>query len=210
MTVPLAERGTATRLLLIRHTEPDAAALGRCCGRLDVQLGDAGRQHARALAAALSEPALAAVYASPLARALETARPVAAEHGLEPVACDALRELDFGDVDGLRFEEIAAGWPDVFRAWTETPETVCFPGGESLSALRARVLPAVAAHRARHEGEAIAVVAHAGVLRLVLAEALGLADGALFRLDQAYGGVSVVDWISGTPVVRLVNAVPSF
>jgi broad specificity phosphatase PhoE len=207
MTVPLAERGAATRLLLIRHAEPDAAALGRCCGRLDVPLGDAGRRHARALAEALREPALAAVYASPLARALETARPVAAAHGLAPVACDALRELDFGDVDGLRFEEIEAGWPDVFRAWTETPETVCFPGGESLGDLRARVLPAVAALRARHEGEAIAVVAHAGVLRVVLAEALGLADGALFRLDQAYGGVSVVDWISGAPVVRLVNAV---
>jgi broad specificity phosphatase PhoE len=203
----LPQQGAATRLVLVRHAEPDGAALGRVCGaRTDVPLGPAGRAHADRLATALSAEPLAAVYASPLTRALETALPLAHAHGLEPVLAEDLRELDFGEVDGLRFEEIETGHPELFRAWMDAPETVRFPGGESLDDLRARVLPAVARIRSRHGGEAAAVVAHAGVLRVVLADALGLTDGALFRLDQVHGGVSVVDWLGETPVVRVVNA----
>jgi broad specificity phosphatase PhoE len=88
----------------------------------------------------------------------------------------------------------------------DEPARVCFPGGEGLSDLRVRVLPALEQIRARHEREAVAVVAHGGVIRVVLAEALGLGDGALFRLDQAEGGVSVVDWLEGVPLVRVANA----
>jgi len=202
----LPPHGAATRLVLVRHAEPDGPALGRVCGRTDVPLGAAGRRRADALGVALAASPLAAVYASPLARALETARPIAAAQGLEPVTCDDLRELDFGDVDGLRFEEVETRYPELARAWTETPASVRFPGGESLADLRARVLPAVAAIRARHRAAAVAIVAHAGVLRVVLADALGLPDDAFFRLDQAHGGVSVVDWLADTPVVRVVNA----
>ena len=203
----LPQQGGATRLVLVRHAEPDGAALGRVCGaRTDVALGPEGRAHADRIAAMLSHQPLTAVYASPLTRALETARPLAHAHGLDPKVVDDLREFDFGEVDGLRFEEIEAGHPELVRAWTDAPETVRFPGGESLADLRARVLPTIAEIRARHDGEAVAVVAHAGVLRVVLGDALGLTDGALFRLDQAHGGVSVVDWLGGVPVVRVVNA----
>jgi broad specificity phosphatase PhoE len=202
----LPDLGGATRLVLVRHAEPDEPELGRVCGHTDVLLGPAGRRRAAALARALAAVPLAAVYASPLARALETARPVAAAHGLEPVVRPELRELDFGEVDGLRFEEIEAGFPKLVRAWADAPESVRFPGGESLADLRARALPAALAIRDAHPGGSAVVVAHAGVIRVVLADALGLPDGALFRLDQAHGGVSVVDWLDGTPLVRVVNA----
>jgi broad specificity phosphatase PhoE len=65
----------------------------------------------------------------------------------------------------------------------------------------------VAAIRERHEGQAVAVVAHGGVVRVVLAEALELPDRVFFRLDQPYGALSVVDWIEGVPVVRVAGAV---
>ncbi len=194
-----------TRLVLVRHAEPDQSALGRCYGRLDVPLSLAGRAQAEELGASLAGLSPAAVYASPLARALETARPIAAAFGLEPVVHDGLRELDFGELEGMRYEEIAAERPALFRAWMERPAEVRFPGGESLAELRARSLAAVDEIRDRHEGQIVAVVSHGGVLRVVLADALGLPDGALFRLHQAYGGVSVVDWVEGTPVVRAVN-----
>jgi broad specificity phosphatase PhoE len=88
----------------------------------------------------------------------------------------------------------------------DDPAQVRFPGGESLADLRARVLPALEQVRADHEGEAVAVVAHGGVIRVVVAEALGLDDSAIFRLDQAEGGVSVVDWLDGVPLLRAANA----
>jgi broad specificity phosphatase PhoE len=202
----LPDRGEAARLVLVRHAETEESGRGRCYGRLDVPLSPGGRGQAEELAAALAGLGLAAVYASPLVRALETARPIAAAQGLEPVVVEALRELHFGEVEGLRYDEIAAERPELFRAWMDDPAGVRFPGGESLADLRGRVLPAVAGIRARHERDAVAVVAHGGVIRVVLAEALGLADGALFRLDQAEGGVSVVDWLDGVPLVRAANA----
>lgn len=204
--LPLPDLGEATRLVLVRHAETEESARGRCYGRLDVPLSPRGLRQAEALGAALAELPLAAVYASPLARALDTARPIAAAQELDPVVLDALRELDFGEVEGLRYDEIEAQRPELFRAWMDDPAGVPFPGGESLGDLRARVLPAAAEIRARHVREAVAVVAHGGVIRIVLAEALGLADGALFRLDQAEGGVSVVDWLDGVPLVRTANA----
>jgi alpha-ribazole phosphatase len=203
----LPPQGGATRLLLVRHAETDRAMRGRCYGRLEVALSAEGRRQAEQLGAALAEVPLAAVCSSPLSRALETARAIAAARGLEPVAEDGLREIDFGELEGMAYEEIQAERPDVFQAWMETPTAVRFPGGESFSDLRSRVLAAVGSIRERHAGEAAAVVAHGGVVRVVLADALGLADGAVFRLDQAYGGVSVVDWVGGAPVVRVVNAV---
>jgi len=205
----LRERGTATRFLLIRHAETEDAARGLCVGRLDVPLGRAGRRQAELLAAALAEPPLAAVYASPLSRARDTAGPLAAVHGLEPVLVPELVELDFGELEGMPFDRIEAEWPDLFRTWMAEPEDVRFPGGEDLADLRARVLPAAIVLRTRHEGQAIAVVAHAGVLRVVLADVLELAGGALFRLDQSPGAVTVVDWVGATPVVRVLNALPS-
>ena len=69
------------------------------------------------------------------------------------------------------------------------------------------MLAAAAEIRSRYDGEAVAIVAHGGVVRVVLADALGLADEAIFRLGQSHGGVSVVDWLEEAPVVRLVNAV---
>ena len=204
--LPLPDLGEATRLVLVRHAETEESARGRCYGRLDVPLSPRGLRQAEALGAALAELPLAAVYASPLARALDTARPIAAAQELDPVVLDALRELDFGEIEGLRYDEIEAQRPELFRAWMDDPAGVRFPDGESLADLRARVLPAAAEIRARHVREAVAVVAHGGVIRIVLAEALGLADGALFRLDQAEGGVSVVDWLDGVPLVRTANA----
>ena len=181
---------------------------GRCYGRLDVDLSAEGRRQAEELAAALGGgPARRRLLEPALAGARDRAARSPPARGLEPVADDGLREIDFGELEGLTYEEIEAERPEVFRAWMETPTSVRFPGGESFADLRARVLAAVGAIRERHAGEAAAVVAHGGVVRVVLADALGLADDAVFRLDQAYGGVSVVDWLGGVPVVRVVNAV---
>lgn len=203
----LAAQGDATRLLLVRHCETEAAMRGRCYGRLDVRLSPEGRRQAEALGSALADVPLVAVYASPLARALDTAAAIAPRHGLEAIAVDGLRELDFGELEGLAYDEIRAERPGLYREWMEAPASVRLPGGESFGDLRARVLPVVSEIRARYEGEVVALVAHGGVVRVVLADALGLPDGAVFRVGQSPGGLSVIDWTGGAPVVPLVNAV---
>ncbi|MGH2801337.1 MAG: histidine phosphatase family protein [Thermoleophilaceae bacterium] len=198
------DEGT-TRLVLVRHAEPEAIARGRCHGRLDVPLSARGRLTAEALARALARVPLTAVYSSPLRRALETAAPIAAAHRLAPVLHDGLRELDFGELEGARYEDIAAERPELFQAWMESPTAVRFPGGEAFAELRARAVTAAEELRLRHAGSTTAVVAHGGVTRTILAAALAMPDDALFRLGQPYGAVSVVDWLGDTPVVQAVN-----
>ncbi len=164
---------------------------GRCCGQLDVDLSPAGRLQAERLAGELGAVPLATVYSSPLQRALRTALPVAVAHGLRPVVLTALAEIDFGELEGLRYEEIERRYPDVWREWAERPFSVRFPGGEDWRSLRVRVLDAVAALARRHEGETVAVVAHGGVLRVLLA-ASGFDD--VFRMPLPYASVTWAEW----------------
>jgi broad specificity phosphatase PhoE len=192
--------------VLVRHLDPDESVRGRAYGALDAPLAPAARRRAELLARQLEVLPLAAVYSSPLRRARDTAAPIAARHGLVPVTHDGLREIEFGELEGRLYEEIEVGWPELFRSWMEEPTRTRFPGGESFADLRARVLAASDEIRGRHTGATIAVVAHGGVTRTVLAAALTMPDEALFRLDQCYGGVSVVDWFGDVPLVRLVNA----
>jgi broad specificity phosphatase PhoE len=185
------------KLILVRHAAPQEDARGRCYGSLDVGLSDAGRAHARRLAAAL--PAHDAVYTSPRSRAIETAAALAPE----PIVVDDLREIDFGELEGRLYDEIAQTDPELYRAWMERPTTVRFPGGESFADLQARALRAFDEIRRRHE--AAVVVTHGGPIRAGVAAWLGMPDEAIFRLDQSYCGVTVVEWLGGTPVLRLLN-----
>jgi broad specificity phosphatase PhoE len=169
-----------TTLVLCRHAEPGN----------EVQ--------AAALAERLSEFELAAVYTSPIPRARETARAVVAS----PVEVDALREIDFGEVDGVAFDDLPA---ELREQLLREPTRVRFPGGESYADLQCRVCAALDEIVARHAGYTVAVITHAGAIRAALAEWLRVGDDAVFRIDQRYAAVNVVEWNDGIPLVRLVN-----
>jgi alpha-ribazole phosphatase len=187
------------RLILIRHAEPQEDARGRCYGSLDIGLSDEGREHARRLASTLSLD-YDAVYTSPRLRAVQTAAPLAPT----PMVVDDLREIDFGELEGRRYEDIERTDPELYRAWMERPTEVRFPGGESFGDLRVRALRAFDAIRSGHESSV--VVTHGGPIRVGVAAWLGMPDEAIFRLDQSYCGVTIVEWLDGTPIVRLLNA----
>lgn len=137
-----------------------------------------------------------AVYASPLARALRTAE----SFRLAVEVDERLREIDFGDVDGLGFAELP---PTLQAELLAHPTTVRFPGGETYGELRARVVEALAEITARHDR--VAVVSHAGAIRAALANYLLMDESALWRLDQRLGAVNVVEFLDGIPLVRLLN-----
>ncbi|MEN3312608.1 MAG: hypothetical protein V7645_1937 [Actinomycetota bacterium] len=173
-----------TRLVLCRHAE---------AGNED---------EASELGAVLASVPLRAVYTSPLERALATSRAVAAPHGLVPVEVADLREIDFGDVEGVQFEQLSAG---LQAGLLGEPLTVRFPGGETYGELRERVCRALADIVERHAGETVAIVTHAGSIRAALATWLGVEGEAIFRIDQRTASVNIVDWLHGSPIVRLVN-----
>jgi broad specificity phosphatase PhoE len=173
------------RLVLCRHAAADDAA-------------------ARAvLAEALRELPVAAVYSSPLDRARMTAEQIATRHGLQPVIVNDLREIDFGEAEGLGFDELP---PDLQRGLLDNPTRVRFPGGETYAELRDRVVAALADVTVGHEGETVVAVSHAGAIRAALAAWLLIPDEAVFRLDQRYAAVNVIEWHDGTPLIRVMNA----
>lgn len=190
-----------TRLVLVRHAEPDETVRGRCYGSLDVGLSATGDAQARRLCAKLAKVPIEAVYSSPRQRARDTVATLS-----WPIQIvDALREIDFGDFEGLTYEDAEACAPDVFRRWMTNPTEVAFPGGECYRDVRTRVRGAAAVIRGKHP--CALIVAHGGTVRTLLAEALRMADADIFRIDIAHASVSIIDtFTDGTPVVRLVNA----
>jgi alpha-ribazole phosphatase len=194
-----------TRLIVIRHAEPDVAVRGRCYGSLDVGLSAGGREHAALLAADLARAKVDAVYASPLRRARETAAAIAARQSVPVLLDDGLRELDFGDCEGRSYEEIAATMPDLYARWMSAPTTVDFPGGEGFGALRRRAKAAATRIRGDLASRTAVVVTHGGVCRALLADVLDLRAESVFRLDIDYTRATVIDWFDDEPLVRLVN-----
>jgi probable phosphoglycerate mutase len=196
---------SAARLILVRHAEPDAAMRDRVFGRLDVPLSPEGRARAERVAETLAAEPIAAVYSSPLRRAAETAAPLARSLGLEPVVVDDLREIDFGELEGLTVAEIGERYPAQL-GWMVAPSHAAFPGGESVAAVRERATRAARELAARHAGETAAVFSHSVAIRTIVADVLESAPDALFRFELAHGGISVVEWHDGVPYVRVVNA----
>lgn len=196
-----------TQVLAIRHGQTDWNVQGRIQGHLDIALNEAGRAQARSLAVALDGTELAAIYASDLQRAQATAAEVARATGASLVLEPALRERAFGTFEGLTFPEIEQRWPDDARRWRERDPTFAPGGGESLVAFHARCVQAAQRLARAHPGQAIALVAHGGVMDALYRAALrlppeaprtwALRNASINRLLHGEEGFALVGWDDG-------------
>ncbi|WP_185829104.1 histidine phosphatase family protein [Sphingomonas ginkgonis] len=182
-------------VLLIRH-----AAHGDLGERLSGRgpapgLTETGRGQALAMATMLRDEPIAALHASPRARALETAAALADAAGLEFDTVAALDEVDFGAWTGCRYEELD-GQPDWDR-WNAERASARTPGGESMAEAADRALDHVRDTARSHPGQTVAMVSHCDVIRGVLARAMGLSLDKILNFDVDPASVSrlaVGDW----------------
>lgn len=196
--------GEATRVLAIRHGETDWNVDARIQGHLDIALNAQGRWQAARLAEALVGEEIAAVYASDLARAYDTARAVAQAAGRTVQAVPGLRERAFGVFQGRTFEEIAATWPADSERWRKRDPAFAPEGGESLEVFYGRCVAVAERLAAAHPGQTIALVAHGGVLdcfyraatRIALQapRSWRVANAGINRLLYSPEGFSLVGW----------------
>jgi probable phosphoglycerate mutase len=179
-----------SEVVIVRHGATQWSREGRHTGRTDVPLDDAGRRAARGLRAVLSRRTFAAVFTSPLSRAVDTC----ALAGFDGVRLDDLQEWDYGDYEGRTTADIRAERPD-WSLWRDG----C-PHGESPADVGARADRVVAAVRAI-DGDVV-LFAHGHLLRVLTARWLGLPplDGALFALETA--AIGVLGYERETPVIR--------
>jgi len=154
-----------TELLLIRHAETELA--GTFCGQLDPPLNPRGRQEAVELVKSLAAETIHAVYSSDLQRAFDVGTALAESKGLSCRSAPALREIYFGAWEGLDWKNIERRDPEIAAAWLARFPRLSAPGGESFHAFEQRVLAEITYICSQREAS-IAIVTHAGVIRLLL------------------------------------------
>ncbi len=193
-----------TRLFLVRHGATTHSTEDRFAGASDVDLSPAGREQVEHLARRLSDDQLAAVYASPLKRTMETAAIIARPHRLTPVPQDGLREIDHGRWEGMRRADVEAQFAAEYAAWDADPFTFAPEGGESGLSVLARALPLVRQIVVAHADANVLVVSHKATIRLLISSLLGFdARGYRDRLDQSPACLNVLDF-KGPTQARLM------
>lgn len=193
-----------TKILFIRHGQTDWNAAGRWQGHADVPLNETGRQQARALAQRLASWPLEAIVTSDLQRCQETARLLAAPHGLEPVPDPRWRERDVGEFSGMTSQETRASHPELWEGAVHG--MVDPPNGETFADLRVRAMEAFTAVSQQYARQTIAVVTHGGVLHTLLAQILGVSEETYGRFTlRGNTGLSIVEIGKRGPIVSRLN-----
>lgn len=184
---------------MVRHGATVLTEEDRFAGATDVALSDEGREQVRQLARRLSGEKIAAVYASPLGRTVETAQILAEPHKLEVQTRDGLREINHGRWEQMTRREVEEKFPEEAAEWEKDPYTFAPVSGESGLAVTARALPALIDLVREHSGEHILVVSHKATIRLLLSSLLGF-DPRRYRdnLDQKSAALNIVDFRDAT------------
>jgi probable phosphoglycerate mutase len=201
-----------TRIYLVRHGATQLTEEDRFAGSSDVNLSTEGRRQVASLAERLKNEKLDAIYTSPLARTLETARILSSPHGLEPIPEPSLREIDYGQWEGLRRPDVEHDFKTEYAIWQEDPFTIAPQGGESGLNVLNRVLPVVRRIVETHRHRSVIVVSHKGTNRLLISSLLGF-DMRSYRdrLDQSPAALNILDFMSEVrPRLRLFNDVSHY
>jgi probable phosphomutase (TIGR03848 family) len=199
---------TMMHLWLIRHAMNDWLADRLAGWTPGVHLNQEGRVQAASLAARLAGLPLAAVFSSPLERALETAGPLAETHGLAVEVRAALGETGYGDWTGRPLQELQQ--EDLWPVIQSYPGGVRFPGGESFRELQARVVEELDTIRDRHPGQAVAVVSHADPIKMAVAYYLGLPLDLFQRLVISPASVTGLSFAPLGPRLLCLNVTESW
>ena len=193
-----------TRFLLIRHascglkSEMIAGWMG------GVHLNETGKQQAKDLAVRLAPAHLAAIYASPLERAQETAEPISRLANLEVTLRERLGEVRWGDWTGAKFNELEH-LPE-WKQFQSFRSIVRIPNGETMAEVQARVTAEILEIEKLHEGSTVAIVSHGDVIRCALAYFAGIPLDLSIRLQIDSASVSIVELGEWGPRILKLNS----
>ena len=193
------------RLFALRHGETAWTRERRFSGSGDLPLTPQGERQAQALADALASERVAAVYTSPLEQTRGTAEIIARAQGCPVIVEPGLREMAFGQWEGLTRDEVEARWSELFSLWRTAPERAVPAGGEGLLDVAGRAGKTLQQIRDDHPEGSVVVVSHAIVLRLIVLEALGLGPERLWSLDASPAGLTEIEYQPDWTTVHRMN-----
>ncbi|MET8627505.1 bifunctional RNase H/acid phosphatase [Kitasatospora sp. NPDC004669] len=205
----LADLGTPTTFVLLRHGETPLTPEKRFSGSggTDPELSDKGRWQAERAAEALAaRGSIQAVVASPMLRTRQTAETVAARLGLEVRYEDGLREVDFGDWEGLTFGEVQERYPEDLAAWLGSAKVKPTGSGESFTTLTHRAGVARDKILTRYAGKTVLVVSHVSPIKTLIRLALGAPPDSMYRMELSAASICAVQYYAdGNASLRLLN-----
>ena len=196
-----------TRLYLFRHGKVDKVRFPGLYGQLDATLSEEGVRQSHNAAARLADVRLDAVYASDLERAVYLARLIADEHNLPLETFPEFRERHFGEWQNKTWDEIETECPDLMRQYQNDYATFVVPGGENFLTVQQRILGRLDQVLERHQHGVIALAAHAGCNRVIIADALGLELEKIFNIWQDPACMNIIDYYDdGRAVLRMAGS----
>lgn len=188
------------RLIIVRHGESEWNRIHRYQGQLDAPLSELGLQQADALAERLKDEPLDQIYSSPLQRAAKTAEAIARYHPQTPFAyADELLEIHHGEWQGKYADEIAAQYAEGLREWREHPTRAQMPGGESFSNILKRTLDFRERIYDRHKDQTVLVSTHDVIVKILVADALGMNMDRINRIWVTNASISVIEYGEDLP-----------
>lgn len=177
-------------IILVRHGETEWNRREIFRGRADIELSETGARQAELLAKYLSQAGIAAIYSSPLKRALKTAEAIASYHGLEVKTTSRLIDFDYGKWQGLPHQEVKERYRKLYAEWLKNPHRVKIPGGERLDDVTRRALGVVDRVRRQHEGTVV-LVSHRVVNKVLICALLGLDNAHFWNIKQDVGAITI-------------------
>ncbi|WP_158266744.1 histidine phosphatase family protein [Alsobacter soli] len=197
-----------TTLFLVRHGAHDQVSRALSARTPGVHLSNEGRRQAEWAAERLARENVAAVHASPMERAQETAQPIARRLGVPVTSDESLNEFDAGRWAGRSFDDLASD--PAWTHWNQNRSLARAPDGENAIEVQARVVRCALDLVAKHPGAGVVLVAHAEPLRSLVLYGLGLGPDAWSRIEIAPGSVTTLligDW--GCRLHRLNEEAPA-
>lgn len=183
------------RMIIVRHGESEWNRIHRYQGQLDAPLSELGLRQAEALANRLRNEHLDCIYTSPLQRAARTAEAIARFHPTVPLRQDAaLLEIHHGDWQGKFIDEIVEQFADGLREWREHPTRSQMPNGESFSNVLKRTLEFKERVLAAHRDETVLVSTHDVVIKILVADALGMDMDRMNCIWVTNASISVIEY----------------
>jgi len=194
------------RLYLVRHGQVEGYEKIPIYGHTDVHLTEIGLLQFEKLAERLRFTKIQAIYSSDLDRAAMGARIIGRYHDVPHHLLSELREIHFGDWEGLGLQDVRERFPEMIQHRMTDPVHFRAPGkGETVAELSQRVMPCFEEILIRQQGRDFLIVGHGAVNRVILCSALGLDLKRMFRLHQDYGCLNIVDYFPDSTVARLIN-----
>jgi len=191
-------------LILARHGETVWNVEKIFRGRTDVNLDKVGIKQAELLGKYLSNWELAAIYSSPLSRALDTANIVARYQKIGVQIAEGLIDFDYGEWQALPEQEVKRLYPALLNEWHNNPHKVRMPGGESLEDVRGRAIEVVNDVLSKYQGSVV-LVSHRVVNKVLICSLLGLDNSYFWNVKQDVGGITIFDYVDGRFILTSHN-----